>query len=139
MCGPKIGTVEHVAKPRKCQEYKKKITVVVGLARDISTAVIPMSQSEKKQSLTHNHKPQLGPQHRHYHDEVPENEIFSAMGLMRSIAYCRICLLNRKADIIANMTHHIGIEEKWEVQHMYDPHFLPKGLKPMGLLPPALW
>jgi hypothetical protein len=21
----------------------------------------------------------------------------------------------------------VGIEEKWEVQRMYDPHFLPKG------------
>ena len=38
-------TVELVHKPSKCQEYKKKITVVViGPARDISTAMIPTSK-----------------------------------------------------------------------------------------------
>ncbi len=57
---------------------------------------------------------------------------------MRSIVYPRIRLVNRKTDIVANMTLHVGIEEKWEVQCMYDPHFLAKGLKPMGLLPRAL-
>ena len=36
--------------------------------------------------------------------------------------------MNRKTDIVANMTLHVGIEEKWEVQCMYDPHFLAKGL-----------
>jgi len=32
-------------KARKCQEYKKKITVVIGPARYISTAMIPTSKS----------------------------------------------------------------------------------------------
>jgi hypothetical protein len=62
-----------------------------------------------------------------------------AVGLMRSIAHCRICLVNRKTDIVANMTLHVGIEEIWEVQHVYNPHLLPKGLKPMGLLLQILW
>ncbi len=77
-----------------------------------------------------NNKPQLGLQHRHHHDKVRTNGISYALGLMRSIAYCQICLVNRKTDIVANMTLHVGIEEKWKVQCMYDPHFLAKGLNP---------
>jgi hypothetical protein len=42
------------------------------------------------QSSTLNHKPQLGPQHRHHHDEVRKNGISDAVGLMRGIAYRRI-------------------------------------------------
>ena len=90
--------------------------------------------AKKKQSLTHNHRPQLGPQLRHHHDQVQKNWISYAVGLMWSITYPRICLVNRKTDIVAKMALHIGIEEKWEVQRMYDPHFLVKGLTPMGLL-----
>ena len=58
---------------------------------------------------------------------------------MRSIAYGRICLVYRKTDIVANMTLHVGVEEKWEVQRMYNPHFLAKGLKPVGHLWQILW
>jgi hypothetical protein len=32
----------------------------------------------------------------------------------------------------------VGIDEKWEVQCMYDPHFLAKGLKPVSLRPRVL-
>jgi hypothetical protein len=117
---------------------QEKNTVVVGPARDISTAMIPTSPSEKKQSSTHNHKPQLGPQHRHHHDKVGKNGISYAVGLMRSIAYPLICLVNRKTHLVANMTLHVGIEEKWEVQRVYDSHFLAKGLTPVGILPCAL-
>jgi len=65
--------------------------------------MIPTSSSEKKQSSTLNHKPQLSQQHRH-HDEVWKNGISYAVGLMRSIAYRRICLVNSKTAIVANMT-----------------------------------
>jgi hypothetical protein len=68
----------------------------------------------KKQSLTLNHEPQLGPQHRHHHDEVWKNGISYAVGLMRSIAYHRICLVNRKTVIVAKMTPHLGINSKRE-------------------------
>ncbi len=61
------------------------------------------------QSSTLNNKPQLGPQHRHHHDEVRKNGISYAVGLMRSIAYRRIRLVNRKTAIIARMTPHVGI------------------------------
>jgi hypothetical protein len=61
------------------------------------------------QSSTLNHKPQLGPQHRHHQDEVRKNGISYAVGLMRSIAYCRIRLVNRKTSIVAKMTPHVGI------------------------------
>jgi hypothetical protein len=64
------------------------------------------------QSSTLNHKPQLGPQHRHHHDEVRKNEISYAVGLMRSIAYCRIRLVNRKTAIVAKMTPRVGISCK---------------------------
>ena len=57
---------------------------------------------------------------------------------MRSITYHRIRLVNRKTDIVATMTLHIGKEEKWEVKRMYDPNSLAKWLKPVGLLPRAL-
>jgi len=29
---------------------------------------------------------------------------------------------------------YVGIYEKWEVQCMYDPHFLANGLKPVSLV-----
>jgi hypothetical protein len=32
----------------------------------------------------------------------------------------------------------VGIQEKWEAQRMYDPHFLAKGLKPVRLTPRVL-
>ena len=37
-------TIVFAAKPTKCQGYEKKITVVVGPALDISTAMIPTSK-----------------------------------------------------------------------------------------------
>ena len=64
------------------------------------------------QSSTLNHKPQLGPQHRHHHDEVRKNGISYAVGLMRSIAYHQICLVNRKTAIVAKMTPHVGISSE---------------------------
>ena len=76
--------------------------------------MIPTSSSEKKQSSTLNHKPQLSPQHRHHHDEVRKNGISYAVGLMRSIAYRRIRLVNKKTAIVANMTLHVGINSKQE-------------------------
>ena len=69
----------------------------------------------KKQSSTLNHKPQLGPEHRHCHDEFRKNEISYAVGLMRSIAHCWIRLVNRKTAIVAKMTLHVGIKSKREV------------------------
>ena len=66
------------------------------------------------QSSTLNHKPQLGPQHCHNHDEVRKNGISYAVGLMRSIAYRRIRLVNKKTAIVAKMTPHIGINSKRE-------------------------
>ena len=36
------------------------------------------------------------------------------MGLMGSIAYRRICLVNRKTAIVAKMTLHVGISSKQE-------------------------
>ncbi len=69
-------------------------------------------------SLTLNHKPQLGPQNRHHHDEVRKNGISYAVGLMWSIAYHWIRLVNRKTAMIAKMTLKVGISEKWE-NHVY--------------------
>jgi hypothetical protein len=66
----------------------------------------------KKQSSTLDHKPQLGPQHLHHHDKVRKNGISYAVGLMRSIAYRRIRLVNRKTAIIVKMTLHVGIRKK---------------------------
>jgi hypothetical protein len=130
--------IEHTAKAPQMSRIQEKNTLVVRPAHVMSTSMIPTSPSEKKQSSTHNQKPQLGPQHRHHHDKVRENGISYAVGLMRDIANCQICLVNRKTDIIASMTLHVGIEEIWEVQCMFDPHFLAKELTPMGLLPQIL-
>jgi hypothetical protein len=47
-----------------------------------------------------------------YHDEVRKNGISYAVGLMRSIAYRRICLVNRKTAIVAKMTPHVGISSE---------------------------
>jgi len=68
----------------------------------------------KKQSSTLNHKPQLSLQHRHHHDEVWKNGISYAVGLMGSIAYRRIRLVNKKTAIVANMTLYVGINSKQE-------------------------
>ena len=40
------------------------------------------------ESTTHNHKPQLSPQHCNHHDEVRKNVIPYALGLMLSWAIC---------------------------------------------------
>jgi hypothetical protein len=64
------------------------------------------------QSSTLNHKPQLGPQHRHHHDEVRKNGISYAVGLMRSVAYCQICLVNRKTAIVAKMISSEATQDK---------------------------
>ncbi len=84
---------------------------------------------------THNHKPQLRPTTHNYHDEVRKNGIPFSLGLMWSIAYHRNCLVNRKTAIVVKMTVNVGIQEKWEVQRMYYPYFLAKGLKPVRLRP----
>jgi hypothetical protein len=47
-----------------------------------------------------------------YHDEVRKNGISYAVGLMRSIAYRRIRLVNRKTSIVAKMTPHVGISSE---------------------------
>ncbi len=78
----------------------------------------------KKQSSTLNHKPQLGPQHRHHHDKVRKNGISYAVGLMRSITYCRICLVNWKTAIVATMTRHVGISSKREAGEYVQYPFL---------------
>ena len=80
------------------KKIKKASTVEGGLVRAFPWCMIPTSPSEKKSS-TLNHKPQLGPQHRHHHDRVQKNEISYAVGLMRSIAYRRIRHVNRKTAI----------------------------------------
>ncbi len=67
-----------------------------------------------------------------------KNGIPNAVGLTWSIAYRRNHLVNRKTAIVVKMTLHLGIREKWEVQRMYDPHFLAKGLKPVRLRPRVL-
>ena len=66
------------------------------------------------ESSRHNHKPQLYPQHRNHHDEVWKNVIPYALGLTRSIAYLRNCLVNRKTAIIVKMTLHVGIRKKYK-------------------------
>jgi hypothetical protein len=79
---------------------------------------------------THNHKPQLGPQHitlSNHHDEVRKNGIPYALGLMRSIAYRRNCLVNRNPDIIVEMTLHVGKKIEIKVFVGHKEHFLPKG------------
>jgi hypothetical protein len=76
--------------------------------------MILTSLSEKKQSSTLSHKPQLGQQQSHHHDEVWKNGISYTVGLMRSIAYCQICLVNRKTAIVAKITPHVGINLKRE-------------------------
>ena len=62
---------------------------------------------------THNHKPQTTtrpPTTHNHHDEVRKNGIPYALGLTRSIAYRRNCLLNRNPDIVAEMSVHVGIK-----------------------------
>ncbi len=78
----------------------------------------------KKLSSTLNHKPQLSPQHRHHHDKVWKNEIYYAVGLMRSIAYCWIRLVNRKTAIVAKMTPLVGINSKGEAGEYVQYPFL---------------
>ena len=58
---------------------------------------------------THNHKPQLGPQHIK-NTMTRKNGILFALGLTWSIAYCQNCLVNRNPDIIVQMTLHVGIK-----------------------------
>ena len=53
-------------------------------------------------------------QHRHHHDEVWKNGISYAVGLMRSITYHQICLVNGKTAIVAKMTPLVGINSKRE-------------------------
>jgi hypothetical protein len=98
----------------KCYKSQKVSTVEGGPAQAHPWCMIPTSLSEKKQSWTLNHKPQLGPQHRHHHEEVWKNGISYTVGLMRSMAYCRICLVNKKTAIVAKTTPHVGINSKQE-------------------------
>ncbi len=108
----------------KCHEIRKQ-TVEGGLAWAHPWCMIPTSQSEKKQSSTLNHKPQLGPQHRHHHDEVWKNGISYAVGLMRSIAYRGIRLVNRKTAIVAKMILHVEeYDQNGKRGSMYNTPFL---------------
>jgi hypothetical protein len=63
---------------------------------------------------THNHKPQTTTwpptTHHNHHDEVRKNGIRYALGLTRSIAYRRNCLVNRNPDIVVEMTLHVGVK-----------------------------
>jgi hypothetical protein len=63
---------------------------------------------------THNHKPQTTTRppttHHNHHDEVGKNGIRYALGLTRSIAYRRNCLVNRNPDIVVEMTLNVGIK-----------------------------
>jgi len=95
-------------------KIQKASTAEGGPARAHSWCMFPTSSAEKKQSSTLNHKPQLSPQHRHHHDEVRKNGNSYAVGLMRSIAYRRIRLVNKKTAIVAKMTPHVGINSKRE-------------------------
>ena len=56
-----------------------------------------------------NHRPQLGPQHGRHHDEVRKNGISYEVGLMRSIAYRRIRLLNRKTTMLFKQPTNVGL------------------------------
>jgi hypothetical protein len=76
------------------------------------------------QSSALNHKPQLGPQNSHHHDKVWKNGISYTVGLMWSIAYHRIRLVNRKTAMFAKMTLKVGISEKWENRSYVGSGFL---------------
>ena len=82
--------------------------------KNCKTHCIPTRLFFFAQSSILNHKPQLGPQNRHHHDEVQKNGISYAVGLIRSIEYRLICLVNRKTAMVAKMTLKVGISEKWE-------------------------
>ena len=66
-----LATVELAAQGPQMSRIREKSPVVVGPACDISTAMIPASKWFSEYFLahplfntpTHNHKPQLGPQH----------------------------------------------------------------------------
>ncbi len=83
-------------------------------------------RQKKKQSLTLNHKPQVGPQHRHHHDEVRKNGISYAVGLMRSIAYRRIRLVNRKTAMAFKPSTNVGFASNREDQSYVAIDFLAK-------------
>jgi hypothetical protein len=61
---------------------------------------------------TRNHRPQLGPQHGHHHDEVRKNGISYEVGLTWKIGHHRNRPANRKTAIIVKMTLHVGIWKK---------------------------
>ena len=67
---------------------------------------------KKYRASTHNHKPQLCPQHCNHHDEVHKNVILNTMGMMQSIAYCLNHLLNRETVMVIKMTCNVGTEKK---------------------------
>jgi len=112
-----IPTVEHAAYEIEMSKSSESECCRGRAGAGPPWSMFPTSSSEKKQSSTLNHKPQLSPQHRHHHDEVRKNGISYAVGLMRSIAYCRIRLVNMKRAIVANrdrvanwgQTHSMGI------------------------------
>ena len=116
-------TIEHKAKAPQMSRIQEKNTLVVRPAHVMSTPMIPTSPSEK-QSSTHNQKPQLGPQHCHHHDKVQKNGILYEVGLIRSIAYRRICLLNRKTTMLFKHTTNVGLRSIREDQSYAGEHFL---------------
>ena len=77
---------------------------------------IPTSSSEKNR--------QVGPQHRHHHDEVQKNGISYAVGLMRSIAYRRIRLVNRKTAMAFKPSTNVGFASNREDQSYVAIDFL---------------
>ncbi len=105
-------------------KIQKASTVEGGPAQAHPRCMFPTSSSEKKQSSTLNHKPQLSPQHLHHHDEVWKNGMSYAVGLMRSIAYRRIRHVNKKTAIVAKMTPHVGIKSKREAREYVRYPFL---------------
>jgi hypothetical protein len=72
------------------------------------------------------------------HDKVRKNGIPYALGLTRSIAYPRNCLVNRNPDIVVEMTLHVGIKLKQKYLSYVRYNFLANGLKPVRLWPCVL-
>ncbi len=71
-----------------------------------------------------NHRPQLGPQHHHHHDKVRKNGFSYGVGLMQSIAYRRIRLLNRKTTMLFKQPTNVGLRSNWEHQSYVGVNFL---------------
>ncbi len=100
---------------------------------------IPTSSSKKKQSLKLNHKPQVSPQHRHHHDKVRKNGISYAVGLMRSITYPQICLVNRKTAMAFKPSTNVGFASNREDQSYVTIDFLANPYGRVKIRPRIIW